>query len=344
MSASGSEDTERNLEPTPQKLQKAREKGEVARSTDISVAASYAGLLIATLAVGSAMVQQFGLSMSVLIDQSDTLSRLMFDGAATPMFGGIILESAHALLVWFAVPFALVFVSIVAQRALVFTPEKIKFKASRISLIGNAKNKFGRNGLFEFSKSFVKLVLYSLCLGLFLNAHLESIVVSVKTGSHSVVLLMAELGVGFLFIALIIATVIGGVDTIWQHVEHRRKNRMSHKEIADETKESEGDPHIKQHRRMRAQATAGNQMMAEVPTADVILINPTHYSVALRWSREPGTAPECVAKGVDEIALKIREIADAEGVPIHRDAPTARAVYATTDIGAEIAAEHYGPV
>ena len=119
---------------------------------------------------------------------------------------------------------------------------------------------------------------------------------------------------------------------------------MSHKEVADETKEAEGDPHLKQHRRARAQMAASNQMMAEVPTADVILVNPTHYAVALRWDRKPGTAPLCVAKGVDEIAFRIREIAQEAGVPIHSDPPSTRALFETTEIGSEIAEEHYAPV
>jgi flagellar biosynthetic protein FlhB len=119
---------------------------------------------------------------------------------------------------------------------------------------------------------------------------------------------------------------------------------MTLKELKDESKEAEGDPHLKQHRRMRAQELALNQMMGEVPNADVIIVNPTHYAVALKWSRMPGAAPECVAKGVDEVALRIREAATEAGVPIHSDPPTARALYATTDIGREIDPDHYEPV
>lgn len=344
MSTAGSEDTERNLEPTPQKLERAREKGEVARSSDLSVAASYLGVLVGSVAVGATVVDRFGGSMAVLLDQSDAFSKLIFEGSAAPVMGGVILSTVQAFGMWFAIPFVFVLLSIIAQRALVFTPEKLKFKGSRVSLLSNARNKFGRNGLFEFAKSFVKLVLYSICLGVFLKANLQDIVISVQTGSRAAVVLMMELCLAFLLITLVISGVIGGIDTIWQHFEHRRKNRMSHKEIADETKESEGDLYIKQQRRMRAQAAASNQMMAEIPVADVILVNPTHYAVALRWSRKPGTAPVCVAKGVDEIAFKIREIAENSGVPIHLDPPTTRAVFATTDIGMEISEEHYAPV
>ena len=112
----------------------------------------------------------------------------------------------------------------------------------------------------------------------------------------------------------------------------------------DETKESEGDPHFKQTRRQRGQEIAMTQMMADVPRADVVIVNPTHYAVALMWSREPGAAPTCVAKGVDETAKRIRQIAQESAVPIHSDPPTARALHATVDIGVEIPTEHFAAV
>ena len=134
------------------------------------------------------------------------------------------------------------------------------------------------------------------------------------------------------------------VDYLWQHAEHLRKNRMSRKELQDETKDAEGDPHVKQQRRQRAQDIASNQMMADVPKADVVIVNPTHFAVALKWSRATGTAPVCVAKGVDEVAAAIRSKAGNAGVPIHSDPPTARALHATVEIGQEIAEEYYRPV
>jgi flagellar biosynthetic protein FlhB len=112
----------------------------------------------------------------------------------------------------------------------------------------------------------------------------------------------------------------------------------------DETKNSEGDPHLKQERRARAQAIAAQQMMSDVPKADVIIVNPTHYAVALKWARKAGSAPTCVAKGVDEIAMRIREVAMENGVPIHSDPPTARALHAVTEIGHEIAPDQYQAV
>jgi len=119
---------------------------------------------------------------------------------------------------------------------------------------------------------------------------------------------------------------------------------MSYQDIKDEHKNSEGDPHTKQQRQRRGQEIATNRMLLDVPDADVIIVNPTHFAVALKWEKQPGTAPECVAKGTDEVAAKIREVAATNGVPIHRDAGTARAIYATVEIGQEIEVKHYKAV
>ncbi len=338
------EESEKAHEPTPQKLQKAREKGEVAKSTDLSVAAAYAGLLLATLAIGAQTVTEFGTTLTVLLDQPDRLAELVFSGRMQAPFGGLFQKMFAALGPWFAIPAAAVLLSIVAQRAFVVAPSKVQPKLSRISIISNAKNKFGRSGLFEFFKSFVKLLLYSICLGIFLNTKLQDIVGSISTSPRVAIVLMIRLCIEFMFLTLLIATILGGIDAVWQYQEHLRKNRMSRKELTDEAKEAEGDPHIKQQRRFRAQTIATQQMVAEVPKADVVIVNPTHYAVALKWSRAPGSAPICVAKGVDEVAATIREAAQGAGVPIHHDPPTARAIHATVKIGQQISEEHFAPV
>ncbi len=344
MSGQGDEDADKSHEPTLQKLQKAREKGEVAKSTDISVAAAYAGLLLAGLAAGTGSLVQLGTTMSVLIDQADSLAPLLFDGAAKAQMGGLMWNVARALVPWFAVPAIAVLLSIVAQRAFVVAPSKLALKMSRISILSNARNKFGRAGLFEFAKSFAKLVLYSVCLALFLQVRMPEILATSGTEPQVSIAQLMRLCVEFLFLALLIATGIGAIDAIWQHQEHLRKNRMSRKEVTDEVKDAEGDPHVKQHRRQKAQEIAMPKMMAEVPKADVVIVNPTHFAVALSWSRQPGTAPVCVAKGVDSIAAAIRETAQQAGVPVQSDPPTARAIFATVDIGHEIFEEHYRAV
>ncbi|MEM7318581.1 MAG: EscU/YscU/HrcU family type III secretion system export apparatus switch protein, partial [Pseudomonadota bacterium] len=189
-----------------------------------------------------------------------------------------------------------------------------------------------------------KLMAYSVCLGLFLSANLSDMMAASAAGSEVSIVLMVSLLTRFMLIVLVVATAIGLVDLVWQRAEHLRKNRMSRKEITDETKESEGDPHMKNQRRQRGQEIAANQMMAEVPKADVVVVNPTHYAVALKWSRSPGSAPVCVAKGVDEIAAAIRRVAAEAAVPVHSDPPTARALHASVELGEQIHQDHYRAV
>ncbi|SLN63714.1 Flagellar biosynthetic protein FlhB [Falsiruegeria litorea R37] len=342
--SAGDDDTEKSFEPTPQKLQKAREKGEVAKSADLSVVAAYAGLVLVFLAIGHTSITSLGTTLMVFLDQPEELSNLLVKGPSAGPAGGMIGSVALAIAPWFLVPMAAIILSVIAQRAFLVTPSKLKPKLSRISLISNAKNKFGRTGLFEFAKSFTKLTLYSICLGVFLHANMSDIVSSTGVAPRIVVPMMMDLVFQFMFIVLAIALMIGSVDYIWQYFEHLRKNRMSRKEITDETKDAEGDPHMKQQRRQKGQQIAMNQMMADVPTADVVIVNPTHFAVVLKWSRLPGAAPVCVAKGVDEVAATIRQIANESGVPIQSDPPTARAIHATVEIGEEILEEHYKPV
>lgn len=342
---SGEEDaSEKTFDPTPQKLLDARKKGEVAKSTDLMTFAAYGGLLVALVSAGSGSVTQIGTALMVLIDRSSELAPLFFGGTARPPTHGIMRSVGIAVLPVFVVPAVAVILSVLAQRALVFAPEKIKPKLSRISLISNAKNKFGRDGLFEFGKSFAKLCIYSICLGLFINVNLPAMIASLGSSAQISVGFLAKLCLSFMFAVTIIAGAIGAIDAVWQHHAHIRKNRMSRKEITDETKNAEGDPHLKQERRQRALSISQNQMLSDVPSADVVIVNPTHYAVALKWSRLPGEAPICVAKGVDEVAARIRELAQENGVPIQSDPPTARALHATTDIGQQIAEEHFRAV
>lgn len=338
------DDSEKSFEPTPQKLLKAREKGEVPKSTDISVAAGYAGLLLALMATGSASIRDLGSGLMTLLDRPDKLTDVFFSGSAQQSMGLVFSMTGFAVAPIFLLPAAAVILSIIAQKALVFSPSKIRPKLSRISIISNAKNKFGRSGLFEFLKSFTKLVLYSICLGFFLQAKLPDMVAVIHSSPGMVLALLAQLCTEFLFLVLLVSGIIGVIDAVWQHQEHLRKNRMSRKELVDENKESEGDPYMKQRRQQRGQEIAMSQMMAEVPKADVIVVNPTHYAIALGWSRAAGEAPVCLAKGTDEIAATIRKIAQESGIPIHQDAPTARALYSTISVGQEIPESHYRSV
>jgi flagellar biosynthetic protein FlhB len=143
---------------------------------------------------------------------------------------------------------------------------------------------------------------------------------------------------------LAVAAALAAFDLVFQHMHHRKKLRMSHQELKDEGKQSEGDPHMRAQRRERARQIATNRMLNDVPGADVVVVNPTHFAVALKWSRAEGSAPVCVAKGVDAVAMAIRERAETAGVPVHLDPPAARALHGVVEIGREIPVEQYQAV
>lgn len=335
--------TEKEFEATERKLDEQRRKGEVPRSTDINTAAAYLGLLLAMVALGQFAVTRIGDLGVGILQRADTLSALASKGAR-PVIGAVIGDTVWASLPLFALPFALVWAALFAQRAVIFAPEKLQPKLSRISLISNAKNKFGRNGLFEFAKSTVKLAVLSVVLWVFLLRELPTILRSLYLTPNVAAAELMQMVLRFLLLVFVLSLVIGAIDFFWQRAEHLRKNRMSHKEMRDEMKNAEGDPHAKGERSRRGREIATNQMLADVPEASVVIVNPEHYAVALKWSATDQTAPICVAKGTDEIAAQIRARARDAGVPIHRDPPTARALHATVKLGAEVAPEHYAAV
>lgn len=336
--------SEKEHEPTQKKLDDARKKGEFARSADLNTAAAYFGLLVAGTAIGAATLRDFGGSLAGLIARAAPLSEDMFSGGGGAIGGTIIWDVTRHMMPFFLTPMLAVILMLTALRGVVFAPEKLQPKASRISPLSNAQNKFGRGGLFEFAKSFFKLVIYSLILGLFLWNRLPDMFETIRLTPGIATVRLLELCLDFLVLVFVVAGLIGGVDFLWQRAEHLRKNRMSRKELMDETKQSEGDPHMKQQRRQRGYDIAMNRMLSDVPEADVVVVNPTHYAVALKWSRLAGAAPVCVAKGVDEVAARIREAAAEAGVPIHRDPPTARAIHASVEIGEEIDPDQYQAV
>ncbi|MBN2906233.1 MAG: flagellar biosynthesis protein FlhB [Rhodobacteraceae bacterium] len=335
---------EKQHEPTQKKLDDARRKGELARSTDLNTAAAYAGFILAGLGLGAASLTALGDLGAVLIGQADRMAPLILGGQGRAPAGGLMARVGLAALPWFALPGLAALAAILAQRSLVVAPERIRPKLSRLSLVQNAKNKFGRAGLFEFAKSAVKLSVYTLLLGIYLFARVDEMLGTMHLSPGMAAARLTRMTLDFLAVVVVIATAIGAVDYLWQAFEHRRRHRMSHEDMKEEVKQAEGDPYMKHQRRQRAVDIATNRMLGDVPGADVVIVNPTHYAVALKWDRAAPGAPVCVAKGVDEIAARIREIAAEAGVPMRRDPPTARALYAAVEIGQTIQPEHYRAV
>lgn len=332
---------EKPYEATPRKLEEARKRGEVPVSQDLITFSVYLGVLLTALMAGFWFMTRSGSALMPFIDRPEMLAESVFGVGGRHSFGGIFFALFGSVFVWFALPFFLALLTAFAQGALVFAPTKLAPKLSRISPISNAKQKYGREGLFNFIKSFAKLMIYSLVAGFVFYGKLDQIIAMPSLPVAAALDVTAAICFRFLAASALAILVISAADLVWQRAQFFRKQRMSLKEMKDESKETEGDPHTKQARRQKAYDIATNQMIQEVQDADVVVVNPEHYAVALKWERTRGTAPICVAKGVDEVAARIREKANEHGVPIYRDPPTARALHATVDLGEEIPVDHY---
>lgn len=335
---------DKSFEATPQKIEDARRRGDIAKSQDIGVAAAYFGLLAALLLAGAGAVSGAGQAMIAAFAGADRLAPRLLATGGDAISLAYVSGSIIPLAPLFAVPLVFVLAVTAAQRAFVFAPEKLAPKLSRLSPISNAKQKFGFTGLFTFAKAAVKLVTISAILFFFLSDRTDEIIGLARSAPKAAPGAILSLAIELFWRIALIAAVIAAIDYLWQRADHARKLRMTHQEVRDEHKRSEGDPTLKAQRRQRAEEIATNQMMLEVPKADVVIVNPTHYAVALRWRRGEDDAPRVVAKGVDGVALRIRETAERATVPIHEDPPTARALEASVEIGHEIEPQHYQAV
>ncbi len=324
-------DAEKSHEATPHKRDEARKKGDIPRSADVNAATGLLALVFVLTVSGPAITQASGQVLQAMLAHA---------AFGVVPFAEMAKGLAAAIWPLFVVPALAVTLALVAQRAIVVTPDKLRPKLDRISPAKTFGQKFGRAGLFEFAKSLAKLIAFAVVLGTYLAAEAPAIITAANGG----VAIVGVFGLGLLGRALVVAVVIAALDLIFQHAEHGRRLMMTRQEIMDEFKEQDGDPAIKHQRRQRGIDIAMNRMLADVPKADVVIVNPTHYAIALKWERGSGRAPVCVAKGADEIAARIRAAAMTAGVPLRSDPPVARALFATVDLGQEVPPEHYRAV
>lgn len=329
------EASDKKHDASEQKLRKAREKGQIPKSTDVLHLAGYCGLCFALALGGQSLVYDAGGALQSLwtvdIKSSDAVA-------------DIIGRTFAAVLPIFMFPLSFVLLALASQRSFAVSSEKIRPKFQRVSIIENAKQKFGAKGSVEFLKNSLKLFLLITLVAIFLWWYRFEVAESFKLPAAQGLIPMMKLLLYFLYAVVFLTFPVAILDFLLQRHSFAQEQRMSDKEMRDEFKENEGDPHFKQARRQRGREIAMNRMLAEVPNADVVIVNPTHVAVALMWDRQTGTAPVCVAKGHDEVALKIRSIALEAGVPLHKNPPAARAIDAGVSIGSEIPVELYSAV
>lgn len=333
---------DKQFDATEQKLRQAREEGDVPRSLELNSALMYLGFWGAFVALCAIAVPAWITKAARLIGDEPWPEVRGQDVLDQGM--GIALHAMLATCAAVALMGILVLLGQVAQRSFTFTPKRVSFDFKRINPLKNAGQKFGKSGLVNFAISLGKVALVSVG-GVFLFQSLLAILLN--AGFMADLQWIAGMQLVLLrtiYLALGVSVVFAGIDLFWKHLDYRKRNRMSRKEMLDEHKHSEGDPQFKAVRRQRGVEMVMNRMLDDVQNADVVIVNPTHYAVALQWQRGSGVAPVCLAKGVDEIAQRIRERAAEHDVPLWSDPPAARALHATVKIGEEINTEHFAAV
>lgn len=335
---------EKSQEASPKKLEQARKKGEIPRSTDAQAMLAYIGFALAVGMGGAWSVVLLGEVLMAFLDRPQELVELAVEGAGPDIAGEILMEVGLGVAPVLVLPAVLILLFLIARRGIVLAPTKLMPKWSKISPVSNAKQKYGPQGLFEFLKSAIKLIAVGVVLGFVVWAEFDYLPGYARIEARHLILLLEKQLWDLLIGVMIVWLVISLIDTSYQRQSHLKRMRMTYQEMKDENKQTEGDPYFRAARRERAREIANNRMLHDVPTADVVIVNPTHYAIALKWSRAHSTVPVCVAKGKDEIARMIRLRAEQAGVPIHEDPPTARSLHAMVAIGQPIEQDHYKAV
>lgn len=348
MSEEGEEDSaEKSHEPTERRLEEARRQGDIPLAPEVTTFAVQTMMTLIIIVLGAVTLQSAAAALSGFLGRADSLGPPL-GPEVTPIFQPVVGPGIRAALValapWFLLPALAAILALVMQKAPAFAPSKLVPKPSRLSPITNAKQKYGPRGLMEFFKSFARLVVVATLLGTYLSANIERIIGTAALEPRIALGVLGDLLAGLMIRVIIAAAAFAILDLVWQRHSFHSRNRMTRKQLLDELKESEGDPAMKQQRRARATAVATTPLNKVVAEASVIIVNPTHFAIALTWDPARDGAPRCVAKGMDEIAARIREIAVEHAVPVHSDPPTARALFAEAKIGAEVDQHHYRAV
>jgi len=329
-------------EATPRKLEQSREKGDVAKTQDLAplaaltfsagVLAILGGWLAKTMI--SALIPFIAHPEQIPLEGAGgvTVARMAMMAAA-PVLGAVLLTAALGGALGNLV-----------QHGLLFTPDKLKPDFKKVSPLSGFQRIFGPDGLAQFVKSISKILAVAGVAYLVLKPHFHEFRTLSALDPAAMLPFSAEILRKLIFAVIALMLAITGADWIWQKQRFLKKMRMSREEVKEEYKQTDGDPLIKAKLRQMRHEKARRRMMAAVPTATVVVMNPTHYAVALKYEAGTAGAPECVAKGLDAVALRIRAAAEEAGVPVIEDPPLARALYAAVEIDEAIPPAHFEAV
>lgn len=328
---SGQEKTE---EPTSRRLEKAREEGQVPRSKELNTTAILALAAAGLYALGPFMTERL-----------ENIARFGFEfdraTAFDPRLMAIRLlasvqEAAIALAPWLALMLVAAFLGPLGSGGWLFTTKAIEPKLSRMNPLAGLKRMFSANSVVELVKSWAKVLVVGTCSWLTLDYFFVDALSLMRMPVEGAITGAVHILIWCFILICLSTALIALADVPWQNHSHTKKLRMSMQDIKDEFKETEGKPEVKGRIRQLQREAAQRRMMADVPTADVVITNPTHFSVALKYQSDSMGAPIVVAKGADQAAFRIREIAKENNVPRMQAPPLARALYTHTKVGQEI--------
>ena len=336
------DDSEKTEEPSQKKLDDALEKGDVARSQELKHFFMLGGGAIVIGMYGSSLVGSLHRDMQKYLEQ----------GYEFRMDGGQVLqiwhEAAVQVLGALALPLLVLVIAAVAgtllQQRPVWAVEKLKPSFGKLSPMKGLKRMFSLHSAAELGKNLLKLIVVGAIVTYVVWPDRDRLGTLMQVDLIAILAYLQSLVLRMFGAVAAIMALMGGADYLYQRFEFMKKQRMSRQEVRDEHKQSEGDPMIKARvRRIRAERSRG-RMMAAVPEATVVIVNPTHYAVALKYEHQKMAAPVCVAKGLDNIALRIRAVAEENKVPVVENPVLARALYASAEIDREISQDNYKAV
>jgi flagellar biosynthesis protein FlhB len=327
-------DQEKTEEPTSKRLEDARKKGQIARSREFNTFA----MLISSAALLLMLGKRMGNSLLHIMQTQFQLSReVIFDPESPIIYLKQVMIDGVTLIAPFVA--VMVIVAVIAPLALggwVFSWDAITPKFAKLDPMKGLARMFAMHGLVELAKAIIKVVLIVLVAFVLAKHYLGQLTgLGAEPLEQSIGHALDIIGFSFLILCASLILVVM-VDVPYQLYDHSKKLKMTLQEIKDEMKESEGSPEVKARQRRTQMSMAQNRMMAEVPKADVIITNPSHFAVALRYDPNGGGAPKLIAKGADLIAAQIRSVATGAKVPLVASPPLARALFYSTGLDKEI--------
>ena len=330
---------ERTEKATPKRRKKARHDGQIGNTPELG---AWMGMLAATFVLPHVFSSLYQAATTCLV-RVGAVIRTPDTGraiaAATAAFGDAFTA---------ALPLALLtafigVLGVAGQGALWFAPGLLKPKFSRLNPLSGLKRMFGKHGWWTLAKSLLKTAALALVVYLAIRHLIPTLMGSGSLTLQTLLTVSVSATLNVLRYASVAGLLMAFADYFVTRKRNEKQLKMTKHELKEEAKESEGDPMVRHHRRARAMAMRRNRMLADIPDADVVVVNPTHVAVALKYDPERG-APRVVAKGADHVAAKIREIAERNRVPMVSDVPLARTLFKTCEIGQEIPADLYKAV